>query len=234
MKTLPLALLAAISLTVLAQDALNPHERVVRAASGVFDMSREPRRFPFLLILDQETLKYPSFWVGTNARGSVTFNPETDLLTGGLDLNTEGSFTLLVTNSTRKNGMEDTLPGGPWMQNTRERNLELTFENFTEAKLGEVRRGRDGNIIEVLAQARGKVSVDGKEAPFEGKARFLFAERTPNFTLHAQIEFEGAPLGLEGPQAGPIQASVSTLSPLGDPPPARPATGADPFGDLGF
>lgn len=227
------ALLALLFLAVpalSARDALNPNERVVRTANGVFDMSKEPRRYPFLLILEQETLDFPSFWAGGNARGSVTFNPETDLLTGGLDLNAEGAFTLQVTNSTRKIGMESTLPGGPWMQNTRERQFEFTFKEFTEAKVGEMGRGR----VEVVATVRGEVSVDGKSTPFEGEGRFLFEERTPNFTLHAQIEFEGGPLGLEGPQAGPIQARVSTLSPLGDPPPARPADDDDPFGDLGF
>ncbi|MCC5850518.1 MAG: hypothetical protein JJU29_20720 [Verrucomicrobia bacterium] len=227
--------LLALPCLVHAQDALNQHQRVITAASGVYDMSKEPRRYPFLLILDQEALKYPSFWAGGHAGGEITFSPETDLLTGDLELNAEGGFSLQVTNSTRKHGMEAQIPGGPWMQNTRDRNFRVTFDSFSDYTVGEVRRGNDGNVIEILAKAKGKVEVDGKEAPMEAKVRFLFQERTPNFTMHANFEFEGALLGLDGKQAGPIKATLSTLSPLGEMlPPKAGNDPSDPFGDLGF
>ena len=232
---LPLMLAGLLSGPVRGQNALDQHRRVVTAASGVYDMSKEPRRYPFLLILDQDTLKYPSFWAGGHAGGEITFSPETDMLTGDLELNAEGGFTLQVTNSTRKHGMEAMIPGGPWMQNTRERNFRVTFESFSDYEVGEIRRGGDGNVIEIKAKAKGKVEVDGKASPMEARVRFLFQEKTPNFTLHADFEFEGGALGLEGKQAGPIKARLSTLSPLGDMlPPKAGNDSSDPFGDLGF
>lgn len=227
-------LIAACTAMVSAQDALDHHRRISTAASGTFDMSEEPRRFPFFLILEQEPLRFPSFWTGRHAEGTISFRPKTDMLTGELELNAEGGFALQVTRTPRKQGMEEDLPGGPWMAQVEARRFLVHFEAFQDARPGEMRRGRDGNVIEVLAKAVGRVEVDGKFAPMEAEVQLLFQERTPNFTMHATFTFEGEALGLTGPQAGPIRAKLSTLSPMGDPLPVEPAAAEDPFGDLGF
>ena len=231
-KLLP-ALLVLLSFAH-AQDALDHHRRISTAASGAFDMSQEPRRFPFFLILEQETLRFPSFWTGEHHEGNLSFRPKTDMLTGELDLNAEGSFSVQVTRSPRKIGMEEELPGGPWMSELRERGFLIHFDAFRDAKPGDIRRGREGNVIEITAKADGRVEVDGKFAPMQAEVQLLFQERTPNFTLLAEFTFEGEPLGLTGDQAGPIQAKFSTLSPMGEVLPVEPDDPDDPFGDIGF
>lgn len=201
-------------------EALDEHKRVGVAAAGVYDMSEEPRKYPFLLILEQDALRFSSFWAGRHDEGEVTFDPKTDMLSGGLNFNAEGGFTLRVTQSARKLGMENVVPGGPWMKDTRERNFTIHFESFRDAEVGEVEGRRGSGTVEVVAKAKGRVEVDGKRAPVEAEVRFVFKEETPHFTFHAEFTFTGASLGLKGDQAGPIRAKVSTLSPLGKPPPA--------------
>jgi hypothetical protein len=233
-KTLPIILCLGCAplfqLWAQPPAAVNP-QRIVTAASGTFDMSREPRRYPFLLILDQETLRYPSFWTGGNAGGDLTFQPETDALTGGLEFTSTGGFTVHVTNGTRKLGMEDQLPGGPWMVNTRDAGFKIHFESFGEGVPAGERRTRAESFVLVKAATRGYVEVNGMKAPFEAEVTFSFSEKIPAFELRTTFTFRGDALGLSGKQAGPIQATLMCLSPLGRPLP-RPVS--DPFGEMGF
>lgn len=215
-------------------EALDDHKRVVVAAGGTFDMSEEKRRYPFLLILEQEALRYPSFWAGGHEKGEVSFQPQTDMLSGGLDLNAKGGFTLRVTQSTRKLGMERAIPGGPWMHNTRERNFKIHFEGFRDTEVGEMKGRQGSGTVEVTAKAKATVEVNGDRTPVEARVRFVFEEETPHFTFHAEFTFKGSDLGLRGDQAGPVRARISTLSPLGKPAPVPDFDEEDPLMDLGF
>jgi hypothetical protein len=199
-------------------EVLDQHKRLRGAASGVYDMSEESRKYPFSLILEQDTLPFPSFWAGSHATGEMSFEPRTDMLSGGLSFNAEGEFTLHVTRAARKLGMEKALPGGPWITNVRERNFKIHFDGFRDAEVGEVTGRQGSGTVEVVAQAAALVEVDGKRAPVDATVRFVFDEEQLNFQFHADFEFPGASLGLRGDQAGPVIAKVSTLSPLGKSP----------------
>ncbi len=225
---LPLAPLSAQP-----KPAVEPR-RVAIAASGTFDMEQEPRKYPFVLILDQETLAYPSFWTGTHAGGLLTFRPFADPLGGGLDFPSTGGFTLHVTNGTRKLGMEDRLPGGPWMADTRDVGFKIHFDSFGEGRSAGERRTRTESFVLVKAPAKGHVEANGKQTPFEAEATFSFSEKAPGFELRSTFTFRGDALGLTGKQAGPIQATLIGHSPLGRPLPVDPTLQSDPFGDIRF
>jgi hypothetical protein len=239
-KKLPLLLLFCLTLPAArAQQALERNQDILRFANGIFDMAQQPRAFSFFMILDQEGLRFPSFWAGENGGGRITIAPETDLLSGDLLLNTEGSFSLLVTRSSQRAGMENIIPGGPWMRNLREQNFRVVFTEFFDAAAAPPEEGRrpDPNTVRLQAQARGHVEVQGQKAPFEGRATFIFSRSTPSFRFHSTVTFRGDALGLTGAQAGPIQASISTLSPLGEalPPPASGGSHpGDPLDMFGF
>lgn len=240
MKTLPLLLVLGLILPAArGQQALQRNQDIVRFASGIFDMARQPRVFSFFMILDQEALRFPSFWAGENGGGQIKISPETDLLSGDLMLNTEGSFSLLVTRSSQRAGMEEMIPGGPWMRNLREQNFRVVFTEFFDAAAApeEEGRRRNADTVRLQASARGHVEVQGQRSPFEGTATFVFSRRTPTFQFHSTVTFRGDALGLSGPQGGPIQARISTLSPLGEALPPPPAGGGglgDPLDLLGF
>lgn len=217
-----LALVAGFSQCFLfaqqGMEVLDQHKRLRETAVGVYDMSEEPRKYPFLLILEQDTLRFPSFWAGSHAAGELSFESRTDMLSGGLSFNAKGEFTLHVTRAARKLGMEEALPGGPWITDTQERNFKIHFDSFRDAEVGEVTGQQGDGTVEVVARAAALVEVDGKRAPVDAKVRFVFNEETLNFRFHADFEFPGASLGLQGDHAGPIIAKVSTLSPLGQSP----------------
>jgi len=215
------------------KPAVNP-QRIVIAASGTFDMGQEPRKYPFLLILDQETLAYPSFWTGSNGGGKVTFRPDADPLTGGLEFKSTGGFAVHVTHGTRKLGMEDQVPGGPWMANTRDLGFKIHFDSFGGGVSAGESRSRTESFVLVKSKSKGHVEVNGKKAPFEAEVTFIFSEKVPSFELRSTFTFRGDALGLSGKQAGPIQATLICLSPLGHPLPAAPGGLSDPFGEIRF
>lgn len=187
--------------------------------AGVFDMAKQPRPYIVLLILDQEGVRYPSFWCGRNEPGKVAFKGKEDLLTKELSLGYLGPLSCLLTNAARKAGMEADMPGGAWTKNLKEAKLQVVFESFideaitkTEKKAAKGGLGTETTYT-ITAQAKGFVGVNGRKAPFlKAPMTITFTDRICVFALNGTIRFTGADLGLEGAQAGPITGTIMTAS----------------------
>lgn len=228
---------ALIALPLMAQSPLRQHESAALAVSGTYRMAEEVRRFPHLILLEQEGLRFPSYWTGSHGEETLTFRAEEDLLSGDLLITHEGQLVLELTHSTRKQGMEDQLPAGPWMRNTPDRNIRFRYEHFENGRRDGEERGRNETRYRVVFDVKGTVFADGRTSSFEGTAVVLFSSRVPSFRLSSNIRFSGADLGFEGVQAGEIKAQVQTLSPMGTPAPPSAGSGGgadDLMMDFGF
>ncbi len=128
-----------------------------------------------------------------------------------------GAFTVQITNSARKYGMFDTIPGGVWAQKLAALNFRIIFETFSEVALQGLTqfkgdRSIAGNLVTLDTVCRGKVLVGERSAPFAGKALLKFSDQKEMFLLHATFPFPGQQLGLAGAAGEGISATIYTAS----------------------
>ena len=194
---------------------LEDMEKLISNVRGTFDMTKQPRPYIGLLILDQEGNRYPSFWCGMNAGGLITFEGRHDLFDDKVVVEQRGSMTVHMTTAARKVGMYDRLPGGVWVASLREEPLGFILERFSNATLKGTRpdggeRGAGGKLIQIEADVSGQVTVGKRRAPFRGRALLEFSDNTPLFRLVAKFPFPGKELGLEGAKGEGISATLYT------------------------
>lgn len=206
-----------------AKDARPPvlsteqSDALMSSIRGSFDMTRQPRPFIVLLVLDQQGNRYPSFWCGRNSLGTIRFEGRHDLLEDRNVLEQSGGFTVQLTHTARKIGMEDALPGGAWIAQVREIPFRVTFDRFTGATLQGTRKdGGDraigGTLIQFDVSFAGKVSVGDRSAPIAGRATIEFSDSQPIFKLVAKFPLPGRELGLAGAKGEGITATLHTAS----------------------
>jgi hypothetical protein len=218
-----------LGLTVVASTALgagkdkkpqfssSEQEKMMEHVRGTFDMARNPRPYIVYVILDQKDNRYPSFWCGRNVEGKIAFKGALDPLDDKINVTQTGNFTVQLTNSARKYGMFDVIPGGVWAQKLAEANFRVVFEAFSDVVLqGLTQFGGDrsiaGNLVTMDSVCRGKVLVGERSAPFTGKALLKFSDQKEMFLLHATFPFPGQELGLEGSAGQNINATLYTAS----------------------
>lgn len=200
-----------------ATPAVKDQEKLVESCRGSFDMAGNPRPYAVYLVLDQADNPWPSFWSGTNAGGTVHFDGQYDELEDRVMITQTGTFTMSLTNTARKPGMFDRLPGGVWAERPQESGLKVTFEEFRDGKIVGTRadageRGAGGNLVQVETKCRGQVTVMGRSAPFAGTAMLEFSAHVSLFRLVATFPFPGAELGLAGKSGAGITATIHTSS----------------------
>ena len=192
-------------------------EDLMANVKGTFDMTKQPRPYIAFLILDQAGNRYPSFWCGRNAGGEIKFAGRHDLLDDRTVVEQAGAFAVQLTNTARKSGMTEALPGGAWTEQLRELNFRIQFDKFTDATLLGVRKdGGDraigGNLIQFTAKFTGRVNVGDHAAPIAGTATLEFSDFTPIFKLVAKFPLPGKELGLPGAKGEGITATFYTSS----------------------
>lgn len=208
-------------------------EDMMANVKGTFDMTKQPRPYIAFLILDQAGNRYPSFWCGRNLEGAIKFAGQHDPLEDKIVVGQTGAFSVQLTNTARKYGMFDELPGGEWAEKLREVNFRVTFDKFANPVFKGIRKdGGDraigGNLIQFEFQMTGKASVGDRSAPITGTAVLEFSDFTPIFKLVAKFAFPGKELGLEtgeGITATLYTASASTAS-------SRPTLDLKPGADM--
>lgn len=192
-------------------------ENLMGNVKGTFDLAHQSRPYIVFLILDQVGNRYPSFWCGKNAGGTIKFDGRHDLLDDQAVVEQTGGFTVQLTNAARKPGMDDRLPGGVWVEKLPANNFRFTFERFTGATFKGTRRdsgerGVGGNLIQFDTTFAGQASVGGRTAPITGTAVLEFSDFAPIFKIVATFPFPGKQLGLAGAHGEGITATLYTSS----------------------
>lgn len=203
---------AALSAARAADTAKGDPEAMARVASGVYDMSRNPHAYALWLIFDQEDNRFPSFWVGQNASGKITFRGHTDLFTGEAKVEEKGPFTLKVTNGTRKRGLEDRLPAGEWMQALREKNVEIAIAEIGDVKAKGVKTTDKDSMAEFTGVCKGELRAGGRSVAFVAPVQLTFTEKVAQFSLDMAFTFAPADLGVTGGNGKPITVTLCTVS----------------------
>ncbi|MFW5699237.1 MAG: hypothetical protein ACOCYN_05205, partial [Planctomycetota bacterium] len=199
--------------------------RLAEAMSGTFDMSTEPRPFVTLLILDQKGNKHPSFWVGTNKGGELTFAAKADMLEDELVLKQSGEMIMGLRQTAYKWNMEDVLPGGAWMPDLKERNFTISLDTVTDTRMTAIRKGhlfvdiaaggaagKDARLITMVGRGSGEIRVDDRRARWEGELELTFLDSVTMFSVKAVFPLPGKELGLEGERAEGITATIYSAS----------------------
>lgn len=203
------------------KEKLRLTENIVAMARGVFNMTRNPRPYVVFMILDQAENMYPSFWCGKNLSGTATFNSSYDELDESMSLKQKGDFVMQITNAAHKRGMYDVIPGGCWVEGLREQEFKVVVDKVLKPVPRELKESKfitgqgqaSGSAMLVLdVTLRGRISVGGKIAPFEGPAVLSFVESPRVFSLQAKFAFPGKALGLEGGKGDNITATLYTRS----------------------
>ncbi len=199
--------------------------RLAEAMTGTFDMTKEPRPFITLLILDQADNKHPSFWVGSNVGGEITFAAKADMLEGELVLKQSGEMVMGIHQTAFKWNMEDILPGGKWMPGLDERTLTISLDTVEGARMTAIRKGqmfvdieaggaagKDARLITMAARGSGEIRVDDRRARWEGDVELTFLDTVTMFSVKAVFPLPGKQLGLEGERAEGITATIYSAS----------------------
>lgn len=222
--------LAAIGAALIAGDAkkpqaagIKPTPKICETITGSFDMTKNPRPWIGLMIMDQEGNPYPSFWCGGNAGGTIVFKARIDDLDETFSVSQTGSFTVDFVHTARKHGMFDRLPAGEWMDGIKARPIRFVFSSFTDpvvtADKGSDRRSdtaagalSEGGSVEVTAKFAGTVEVGSRKAPFSGTAFLSFMKGVPSFSIRATFVLPGRELGLLGSKGEGINVTMYTAS----------------------
>lgn len=198
-------------------------QKLLPIARGEFNMSQNPRRYCVFMIFDQQDNIIPSFWCGHNLTGKAVFNAGIDVLTGGLNLNHSGAFTVKITNTANKFGMEKVIPGGEMVGSSPGKEHEFVFEieKITGAVFKRTQKsgivtgagaGKDAQFIEFDVKVAGTAGFDGRNVPFEGKGTIGFNDSVAQFRIYVEFDLDIAKLGLKGGNGKPVKVQLYTRS----------------------
>jgi hypothetical protein len=206
-----------------AVKGIRPTPKIAEAIRGTFDMSKNPRPWIGVLILDQIGNPYPTYCSGGNAGGTIVFDGRIDELDETFSIKQTGSFSVDIVHTARKHGMFDQLPAGSIVEGLGGIPMRFVFESFTDPVVTAENSSHTrsdtaagsaagGGTVEVTTAFSGTISVGTRKAPLKGTAYLSFMLGTPCFNMRAEFTFPGKELGLLGSKGEGITGTLYTAS----------------------
>lgn len=187
-------------------------KKIIPMLIGSWDMSKSPHRYAVFLELRQKETPYPGYFSGMNEQGRIEIKPQHNFLDGQIDFNSEAAFTVHLTQTSRKYGMEHQIPGGIWMADLRENPIKVEITAISDLTL--VPPDRKGNQpLIATGKAKGRLHVAaGKALAISSEVRVTYDEELPVIRLEFKFTFQGKDAGFPEKLAGPVQATLHTVT----------------------